>query len=71
LDANYQHGGGWRPLAGWKLNHATMALTYPGDPPLTPFAMTVLHDVEAIYFYPYAQVLILQQDGSFEVARMN
>jgi hypothetical protein len=68
-DANYQSG--WHPMSGWTLDVATMTLSYPGDPPLKPFCMTALHDVEAIYFYPYAQVLILQMDGSFEVSRMD
>jgi hypothetical protein len=70
FDANYQHGGGWRPLPDWKLDPETKQLTYPGDPPLMPFAVTTLRG-EIILFYPDAQVLVLQKDGSFEVSRMD
>ena len=71
LDANYQHGGGYNPMPQWKLlDQASMKIQYPGDPPLKPVAMTVLRD-EMIFVYPTAQVLILQPDGAFIVARMD
>jgi hypothetical protein len=70
FDANYQHGGGWNAFHGFVLNVATMALTFPGDPPLRPIAMGQLRD-ERIYLYPHAWVLIIQKDGTFEVARMD
>ena len=68
-DENYVSG--WHPMSGWTLDDQTMTLSYPGDPPLKPFCMTALHDSELIYFYPHAQVLILQMDGSFEMSRMD
>ena len=67
-DANYV--GGWRPQSGWTYVPATMVARYPGDPSVKPFAMTLLRD-EIILFYPHAYVLILQQDDSFEMARMD
>lgn len=70
LDSNYQHGGGWNSFNGFTLNKETMAITYPGDPALYPFAVGTLRD-EKIYIYPYAWVLILQPDGSFEISRMD
>ena len=70
FDDNYQHGGGWRNFTGFKLDTETMELTYPGDPPMLPVAMTTLRD-ETIYVYPYAWVVILQPDQSFEVSRMD
>jgi hypothetical protein len=70
LDANYQHGGGWRPMTGWTFDPLTNRLSYPGDPPLTPAAVGYLRD-EVILVYPHAWVLILQKDGSFEVSRMD
>ena len=70
FDANYQHGGGWRPLEGWKFDTKTLGLTYPGDPELMPIAFTMLRE-EKILFYPYAQVMVLQPDMSFEVSRMD
>jgi hypothetical protein len=71
LDKNYRHGGGWRPMPGWEImDMDDMTICYPGDPPLKPIAFTILHD-ETIYFYIHAFVLILQKDGSFEIARMD
>lgn len=70
LDANYQHGGGYRPQPGWKMNPETLRITYPGDPPLAPIAFTKLRE-ELILFYPLELVAIIQPDGSFVVARMN
>jgi hypothetical protein len=69
-DSNYQHGGGWRPFGEDQWIREELTITYPGDPPLTPVAMTKLRE-EEIYFYPYALVMILQKDGSFEIARMD
>ena len=45
-------------------------LHYPGDPSFSPVALMVLRD-EQIFVYPYAWVMILQQDGSYEIARMD
>lgn len=71
FDANYQHGGGWHPMSGWTL-HGDLSLTYEegDDPPLMPYAFTVFHH-EIILIYPYAWVVILQRDGSFEISRMD
>ena len=69
LDANYQHGGGWRPMPGFKLGHQ-MTLRYPGDPALQPLAVMRLRQ-EEIYMYPHGFVAIVQPDGSFEAARMD
>jgi hypothetical protein len=70
LDGNYQHGGGWRPITGFELEPLSGVITYPGDPPLTPFAAGKVRD-EMILFYPYAFVLILQKDNTFEICRMD
>jgi hypothetical protein len=67
-DNNYV--GGWRPQPGWEYAPATMRARYPGDPPLYPFAMTMLRD-ERVLFYPHAYVLVLQPDDTFEMARMD
>lgn len=66
---NYAHGGGWSSMAGWKLGPVG-EIMYPGEPPLNPIAVGVIHD-EVIRVYPYAWVSIAQPDGSFEVARMD
>lgn len=70
LNANYQHGGGWIPFGGFELRSSDMALLYPDDPPLRPIASANLRE-ERILIYPYAWVLIMQPDGSWEVARMD
>ena len=70
FDANYQHGGGWRPYPDGEWTFDDPTITYPGDPPLSPIAMTTLRD-EAIFFYPHALVMIIQPDDSFEIARMD
>jgi hypothetical protein len=68
FDANYSHGGGWRPIKGLMIKG--FVLHYPGDPPLEPIAMWPLRD-EMIVVYRYDIVAIFQKDGSFEVARMD
>jgi len=70
LDANYQHGGGWRPQHKFKLNPSDKRIVYPGDPAMAPFAMIPFRD-EQIYFYPYGYIAVVQADGSFEAARMD
>lgn len=62
--------GGWQPFKGFKLLRSTMTLAYPGDPPMRPLASRRWRN-ERIYLYPHAWVLILQQDGSWEVSRMD
>jgi hypothetical protein len=69
FDTNYQHGGGWRPMQKFTLQ-GDNSLQYPGDPPLRPYAQVILRD-ELILVYPHSWVVIKQQDGSFEVARMD
>ena len=70
LDSNYQHGGGFRPMPGFTLDFLTGSLSYPGDSVMAPIAATVIHG-EAVLFYPYAFVMILQHDNSFEIARLD
>lgn len=69
LDANYKHGGGWNPMAGWKMG-PEYSIKYPGDPWLYPVAKLQLRD-EIILVYEHAWVVVLQPDGSFEIARMD
>ena len=74
LDDNYQHGGGWRPMEGWKLNEARVLSYDPADPPLKPLyhaKHVSKNGEENIYFYDSAWVCIVQPDGSFEVSRLD
>lgn len=68
FDANYISG--WNPMKGWHFNPRTLELTYPEDPPLKPIAFTALNE-DVVFFYPYAQVMILHKDATFEVARLD
>lgn len=76
LHHNYVHGGGWRPMKGFKFGEpiaeygGTPCLVYPGDPPIEPIAKAMLRD-ETIIVYNWAWVAIVQKDGSYEVARMD
>lgn len=70
LDSNYRHGGGWRPFDGFTFDPVTRTIQYPGDPLFHPLAVTKLRE-ELIYVFPHAWVLILQQDGTWEISRMD
>ena len=73
FDANYQHGGGWRPQEGWVRIGDSGVIAYKDsdDPPLAPIAAAKMRG-EIILVYPYSYVAIIQQsDGSFEVCRMD
>lgn len=72
LDANYRHGGGWRPMPGFSLNERGQ-LCYHKDgeedePPMNCLAATQLRH-EDIRFFEHQWLVIIQPDGSFEVSR--
>jgi hypothetical protein len=71
LEDRYAHGGGFRPIAGMKLNRMTMIMHFPGDPPYVPAAWTQIGE-EKVYYYPLCSLLlILQPDHSWEVTRVD
>ena len=71
LNKMYQHGGGWRPVEGFQItNKETFELTYPEDPPLIPLATAKFRN-QTICVYRYAFVAIFEEDGSFQIARMD
>lgn len=70
IDDNYRHGGGWRPMPEFKMNRLTLDIKYPGDPPLQPVATTKIR-TETIVFYASSFVAIIQENGDFEVARVD
>jgi hypothetical protein len=71
LEDRYAHGGGFRPIKGFKLNPKTLVLRFPGDDPFKPGATAKIND-ETVVFYPYCSLLmILQRDGKFEVTRVD
>lgn len=70
LETTYAHGGGWNPQSGFKLDLSTMTLKYPGDPPMKILAASKCGS-ERLFFYPYAYLLIMQEDDTWEIARVD
>ena len=64
----YSFGGGWFPIHGFDRDGTT--LKYPEDPPLNPLC-AIFFKNEVLYFYPHSLVLIEQENGKWEVARMD
>lgn len=70
LNDRYSHGGGWRPMARWKLNIDTREAQYPGDPRFQAIAWARLRE-ERLMFFPYSWMAIIQPDDSFEMGRLD
>lgn len=68
FDANYAHGGGWFPMRGWSLLEGDRIKWE--DEVYDPVA-TLKMTGERVVIYSHAWVAIIQDDGSFEVARMD
>lgn len=66
----YAHGGGWRPNGKFKRLGSEIAIQYPGDPPLKGVAVAALND-ETIVVFQHAWVMVIQPDGTYEIARMD
>jgi hypothetical protein len=79
INRSYEHGGGWRPMPKWqRTNPDSFIISYPGDDLLySPIAKATLHaddptlPTEIICIYQSAWVAIFQENGSFEVARID
>lgn len=73
------YGFGWRHMDGFVLNKEDFSIAYkPGqpdsDPPLHPWAklFTVSpRNNDTAYIYQYGWVLVLREDGTFEISRMD
>lgn len=70
IDANYAHGGGWSPFKGFTMRPDGSCLDYPGDPPQRLIAEAKLHK-ETLRLYDCAWLAIVQEDGSYEIARID
>lgn len=68
FNENYAHGGGWRPMKGWKMGPVG-EIRWGQEETLHPFAVAQLRD-ETIRVHTFGWVSIMQADGSFEVSRM-
>ena len=67
---NDRYLGGWNKFSGFTFNESDGTLKYPGDPTMNTLGAMIFRD-EMILLYPSAWVLILQQDKTWEVARMD
>lgn len=79
LHENFQHGGGFSPLAGFSLVGDDVPgealLTYDKgsedeEPPLREIGRAKLRD-ETLIFFDCSWLAIVQPDGSFEVTRVD
>lgn len=70
FNERYSFGGGWRPFEGFVFDKETKSLTYPGDPTYYPMARGSFRN-QFVYVYQYGWVAIVEEDGSFEVSRMD
>lgn len=73
LDANYVHGGGWRDFHGFTLRidaNGLARIEYPEDPPRYEVSRAKLRN-EYIILFESDWVAVLQQDGSYRIARMD
>jgi hypothetical protein len=66
----YAHGGGWDPTS-LRFTVTPQGLRYPGDPVMHLVAEGVLHGKETIRIYDCAWVSITQEDGTYEICRMD
>lgn len=72
LNDRYAHGGGYHPGTRWSLNLGTLSLQYPGDPPLKPLARFRFPlSKEVAYLYDCQWLVIVQEDNSFAVTRVD
>lgn len=73
LNEGYEHGGGWVPSSGFTLKNGDVGkaeLTFAGEPPMFEYARATMRD-ETLIMFDYSFFAIVQNDGSFEVCRMD
>jgi hypothetical protein len=73
-NTSYAHGGGWNTIESSVTSKFVMeenGLRYPGDPLIELLAEGRLHDKETIRIYNHAFVAIVQDDGTYEICRMD
>lgn len=71
---NHNYCAGWNPFPGFNLNSEAAItmwrLKYPGDPPMLLIAYTKLR-TETIALFESEWVAIVQENGEYEVSRMD
>ena len=77
IDASYPFGG-WSPFEGFSFKNG--ALSYPGDPDMHPLWKLVRYVptteeegpyTQIIYGYPHDWIVVVNEDGSFQVSRLD
>lgn len=66
--ANYC--GGWDTFKGFTIG-GDFSLKYPGDPVMHPIMWCMSPSGERVFIYESGWTMVLQQDGNFEVARLD
>lgn len=69
IEENYSYGGGWNPMKRWERVGET-GIKYPGDSKPALWGKAEFRD-EMIYVYDSGWTMIVQKDGTFEVARLD
>lgn len=69
INEAYAHGGGWNKFNGFRLLENGDIL-YPGDPPTRLLAEAKFRN-ETLRFYEHSWFMIVQEDGSWEIARLD
>lgn len=69
FDATYPFGG-WVPFEGFNFNADKLTLTYAGDPDEVAIARVQIGK-ETVLVFRHAWVAIIQENGDFEVARLD
>lgn len=67
---NEHYVGGWNSFKGFTFDEKKGTLKYTGDPLMHVIGALTFRD-EVILLFPSAWVLILQMDGTWDVARMD
>lgn len=71
INEHYAHGGGWRPLSGYKMDFKTFSLTFAGDARKLPIAIIPLND-ELVLIYEHGYVAIVHAvTKAVDVARLD
>ena len=74
INERYQHGGGWRPMGGWEIvgkSDFGPTIKYEEDGSSMEAIGRCRFRNEMLYLYDYDFLMILNDDGSFEVARVD
>jgi hypothetical protein len=69
LEDRYRHGGGWRPIQGFRMQKNRTLLT--DDASYRPAAAADVNGELVIFYKNCSLLAVIQQDGKFEVTRVD